>query len=365
MVNAAVVPAEGFWAGKKVFLTGHTGFKGTWLSLWLQRLGAEVTGYALGPESTPSMFALTRAAHGMRSVIGDVRDAALLSAALEEAAPEVVFHLAAQPLVRQSYADPVATYSTNVMGTVHLLEAVRRTPAVRAVVVVTSDKCYENREWLWGYREDDALGGFDPYSNSKACAELVAACYRNSFFSLQQHGRHGVALATARAGNVIGGGDWSADRLIPDFLRAAGQGTALELRHPAAVRPWQHVLEPLAGYLCLARQMVEQGGAISGAWNFGPSDEDVRSVGDVIRQLAAAWPQPVDCRFAAATGGLHEARMLRLDSSKAHAVLGWRSRWTLSQALERITDWHAAHGRGLDMRQVTEDQIDSYCAAGR
>lgn len=362
MVNG---PSSGFWSGRKVLVTGHTGFKGTWLSLWLQRLGAQVTGYALEPDSMPAMFVLTQAAQGMRSVIGDVRDAGLLAGILEAAAPEVVIHMAAQPLVRKSYADPVSTYSTNVMGTVHLLEGVRRVPSVRAVVVVTSDKCYENREWIWGYRESDALGGFDPYSNSKACAELVAASYRDSFFAPAKHADHGVALATARAGNVIGGGDWSCDRLIPDFLRAFQGGDPLLLRNPAAIRPWQHVLEPLAGYLQLAQQLVEQGPAVSGAWNFGPAEQDVRSVGDVIRQLAAAWPEPVDFRFAAESDGVHEARMLRLDISKACSVLGWRPQWSLAQALDCIAQWHCAHRRGEDMRKVTEFQIESYCAAGR
>ncbi|WP_415842093.1 CDP-glucose 4,6-dehydratase [Paracidovorax anthurii] len=364
MVNADdAMPRARFWAGRRVFLTGHTGFKGTWLSIWLQRMGAEVTGYALAPDSTPAMFALARAAEGMTSLIGDVRDAAQLAGALQAAAPEVVIHMAAQPLVRQSYADPVGTYSTNVMGTVHLLEAVRRSPSVRAVVVVTSDKCYENREWLWGYREEDALGGFDPYSNSKACTELVAGSYRDSFFPPEKYGSHGVAMASARAGNVIGGGDWSSDRLIPDFLRAASQGGPLELRNPDAIRPWQHVLEPLAGYLQLAQRLVEQGVAVSGAWNFGPSEQDARSVGDVVRQLAASWPEPVDCRFAADAGGPHEARMLRLDSSKARALLGWTPRWTLAQTLSSIVGWHAAHRRGEDMRKMTEAQIESYCAA--
>ncbi|GKS97274.1 CDP-glucose 4,6-dehydratase [Acidovorax sp. SUPP2825] len=358
-------PDSGFWSGRKVFVTGHTGFKGTWLSLWLQRLGAQVTGYALDADSMPAMFALTRAAQGMHSVIGDVRDAALLAGALEAAAPEIVIHMAAQPLVRKSYADPVGTYSTNVMGTVHLLDAVRRVPSVRAVVVVTSDKCYENREWLWGYREDDALGGFDPYSNSKACTELVAACYRDSFFAPARHADHGVALATARAGNVIGGGDWSSDRLIPDFLRASCGGDPLEVRNPAAVRPWQHVLEPLAGYLQLAQRLFEKGPVASGAWNFGPAEQGVRSVGDVIRQLAAAWPGPVECRFAAGPEGVHEAQMLRLDSSKACSLLGWGPRWSLAQAVESIAQWHSAHARGEDMRQVTERQIESYCAAER
>ncbi|MDA8523763.1 CDP-glucose 4,6-dehydratase [Acidovorax sp. NCPPB 4044] len=365
VIAEGAVPSERFWAGRKVFLTGHTGFKGTWLSLWLQRLGAKVTGYALEPDSTPAMFSLTRAADGMDSRIGDVRDAAQLSAVLAAAAPDVVIHMAAQPLVRKSYADPVGTYATNVMGTVHLLEAVRHVPSVRAVVVVTSDKCYENREWLWGYREDDALGGFDPYSNSKACTELVAACYRDSFFPIGRHTEHGVAMASARAGNVIGGGDWSNDRLIPDFLRAAHHRQPLELRNPSAVRPWQHVLEPLAGYLRLAQGLVEQGVALSGAWNFGPSDQDVQSVGDVVRQLAASWPEPVDCRFATEAGGPHETGMLRLDSSKARSLLGWHPRWPLAQTISSIAGWHAAHHRGENMRSMTEGQIASYCASGR
>ncbi len=363
-MSDAALPAPGFWSDRRVFLTGHTGFKGTWLSLWLQSLGAKVTGYALEPATAPALFDLAAAARQMDSLFGDVRDLERLSSALRAAAPEVVIHLAAQPLVRQSYADPVGTYATNVMGTVHLLEAVRKTPSVRAVVVVTSDKCYENREWLWSYREDETLGGFDPYSNSKACVELVAKSFRDSFFPADRHASHGVAVASARAGNVIGGGDWSADRLLPDFLRAAQAGTALELRNPTAIRPWQHVLEPLAGYLRLAQLLVEQGPAVSGAWNFGPGEQDIRSVGEVVRQLAEQWPTSVDCRFAPETAGLHEAHTLKLDSSKAHALLGWTPRWTLAQTLTSIAAWHAAHQRGEDMRVATERQIVSYACRG-
>ena len=267
-----------FWRGRRVFLTGHTGFKGGWLALWLQRLGADVTGYALDPPTTPSLFAVARVGAGMRSIINDIRDAETLAQAMREAQPEIVIHMAAQPLVRYSYQAPVETYATNVMGTVHLLEAVRQTDSVRAVVNVTSDKCYENREWVWGYRENEPMGGYDPYSNSKGCAELVTAAYRNSYFNPAQYSQHGVALASARAGNVIGGGDWAEDRLIPDILRAIAAGEAVNIRSPHAIRPWQHVLEPLSGYLLLAQRLIEDGPAHAEGWNFGPSEEDARPV---------------------------------------------------------------------------------------
>lgn len=359
-----VVPVidTGFWQGRRVFLTGHTGFKGGWLSLWLQALGAQVTGFALEPQAL-SFFRLAGVEAGMHSLLGDVRDGAALQEALKGSGAEVLIHLAAQPLVRQGYADPVETYATNLMGTVHLLQAVRSTPSVRAVVIVTTDKCYENREWAEGYRENDLLGGRDPYSNSKACAELAAQSFRDSFFPNARYGDHGVAIATARAGNVIGGGDWAADRLVPDFLRAAQGGTALELRHPDAVRPWQHVLEPLAGYLRLAQQLMERGPLVSGAWNFGPNGDGLQTVGEVVRQLASQWPAHVKVLCSGGDPSQHETSVLRLDSSKARTQLGWQPRWNLERALSRTADWHLAHLAGHCMGTVTREQIDQYTRA--
>jgi CDP-glucose 4,6-dehydratase len=350
----------GFWHGKRVFVTGHTGFKGSWLCLWLQSLGAEVTGYALAPPTDPSLFETAKVAAGMRSIIGDVRDGDSLVRAVQAAKPEIVIHMAAQPLVRYSYDHPVETYATNVMGVVNLLEAVRKSPGVRAVVNVTTDKCYENREWDWGYRENEAMGGYDPYSSSKGCAELVTAAYRNSFFNPARRAEHGVALASARAGNVIGGGDWALDRLIPDVMRAIESGQRVSIRSPHAIRPWQHVMEPLNGYLMLAEKLyAEDGASFAEAWNFGPADEDARPVQWIVERLTEAWgegaawqldrdPQP------------HEAHYLKLDCSKAKARLGWQARWSLVQALDRIVEWHKAAQQGADARQLTLQQIAAY-----
>lgn len=350
-----------FWRGRRIFLTGHTGFKGSWLSLWLQDLGAEVSGYALAPPSDPNLFTLAQVERGMQSQIGDVCDLATLSKALQQAQPEVVLHLAAQPLVRASYDDPVATYATNVMGTVHLLEAVRQTPSVRAVVNVTTDKCYENREWDWGYRESDALGGYDPYSNSKGASELVTAAYRNSFFNPAQHKRHGVALASARAGNVIGGGDWAADRLVPDMLGALQSGTPARIRNPHAIRPWQHVLEPLRGYLLLAERLYTEGPTFAEAWNFGPLDEDARPVGWIAEELIRLWGHQA-AWVADAGEHPHEAHYLKLDISKARARLPWMPLLRLSDALRLTVDWARLQQDGADMRAATLSQIRGYQA---
>lgn len=350
----------GFWRGRRVFLTGHTGFKGSWLTLWLQALGAKVTGYALAPPTRPSLFEQARVATGIDSHLGDVRDAGSLLRALQEAQPEIVIHMAAQPLVRYSYDNPVETYATNVMGTVHLLEAVRGAGSVRALVNVTSDKCYDNREWVWGYREDEAMGGFDPYSSSKGCAELVTSAYRRSYFGAREAGGgRPPALASARAGNVIGGGDWALDRLIPDMLRAFSSGHPVVIRNPHAVRPWQHVLEPLYGYLTLAEALHQGGDAFAEGWNFGPRDDDARPVQWIVERLVAMWGGQAAWELDAKVQP-HEAGHLKLDCSKAHARLGWTPKWTLEQALARIVRWQQALIQGSDMREVTLQQIEDY-----
>lgn len=348
-----------FWEGKRVLLTGHTGFKGGWLSLWLQSLGAHVTGYALHPPTQPSLYEVARVNDGMCSHIADIRDLDRLMAVMRETRPEIVIHMAAQALVRHSYVNPVETYATNVMGTVNLLEAVHQVGGVRVVVNVTSDKCYENREWIWGYREHEPMGGYDPYSSSKGCAELVASAYRNSFFNPEAFETHGVALASVRAGNVIGGGDWAEDRLIPDFMRAIMAGRPVVIRSPHAIRPWQHVLEPLSGYLLLAQHLWTDGSSFAEGWNFGPVDEDAKPVEWIVGQLTSLWgegaaweldtrPQP------------HEAHYLKLDISKARMRMGWRPRWDLLHTLERIVEWHRAWQRGEDMHALCLRQIQGY-----
>jgi CDP-glucose 4,6-dehydratase len=348
-----------FWNGKRVLLTGHTGFKGSWLSLWLQSMGAQVVGYALAPPTNPSLFEAAQVGQGMTSVIGDIRDLPKLQAVFAEHHPEIVIHMAAQPLVRYSYQNPVETYSTNVMGTVHLLETVRNSPGVKAVVNITTDKCYENREWVWGYRENEPMGGYDPYSNSKGCAELVSTAYRSSFFNGDSYVQHGVALATVRAGNVIGGGDWAQDRLIPDILAAFEQGKLVEIRNPQAIRPWQHVLEPLRGYLTLAENLFEQGPHFAEAWNFGPNDEDAKSVGWIVEQMAELWGN--DAKWQIDTGAHpHEANYLKLDISKARSRLDWHPALRLTDALKLIIDWSKQRQAGADIRKLTMDQIRTY-----
>jgi len=343
----------GFWKGKTVLVTGHTGFKGGWLTIWLKNMGAEVVGYALQPYSNPALFETARVADGIHSIIGDIREGEKLQAVISRHRPEIVFHLAAQSLVRPSYSDPVTTYATNVMGTVNLLEAVRHADSVRAVVNVTSDKCYENREWFWPYRENDPLGGYDPYSSSKGCAELVTSAYRNSFF------KQGVALASARAGNVIGGGDWAQDRLVPDIMSALIEGRPLTIRNPDAIRPWQHVLEPLNGYLMLAERLWAQGQEFAEAWNFGPGSEDARPVSWVVDRLYNVWGRGPDWERDRSVQP-HEAGVLKLDSSKARTRMRWRPRLNLDTTLEWVAAWYQAHGAGLDMRRITENQIADY-----
>lgn len=355
MVSGTVDP--GFWAGKRVFLTGHTGFKGSWLSLWLQTMGAKVTGFALAPPTTPSLFQVARVEDGMTSIIGDIRDAAALKDALVAADPEIVLHMAAQPLVRASYDDPVGTYATNVMGTVHLLEAVRAAAGVRACVVVTTDKCYENREWAWGYREDEAMGGYDPYSNSKGCAELVVSAYRRSFMTAQ-----GVALASGRAGNVIGGGDWATDRLIPDILRSVEADKPVLIRNPLAIRPWQHVLEPLSGYLVLAEALCRDPKAAADAWNFGPRDDDARPVQWIVERMCKAWGQGADWTRDESVQP-HEAHYLKLDISKARAGLHWQPRWPLAETLDGIVAWHRAWLAGADMHDYCQGELARFISA--
>jgi CDP-glucose 4,6-dehydratase len=349
-----------FWRGKRVFLTGHTGFKGSWLSLWLQSLGAELTGYALNPSTNPSLFDVANVASGMKSVIGDVREFNSLKKAMQEANPEIVIHMAAQPLVRYSYLNPVETYAINVMGSVHLLEAVRNTKGIKAVINVTSDKCYDNREWVWGYRENEAMGGYDPYSNSKGCAELVTGAYRTSFFNPKSYQEHGVAIASARAGNVIGGGDWACDRLIPDFIRAIVAGETVIIRSPNAIRPWQHVLEPLSGYLLLAENLYTHGDRFAEAWNFGPRDSDARSVEWIISRLLSYWGEGASFKVDTSAANFHEAHFLKLDCNKARTQLGWKSKWDVTETIKRICDWHKAHLVNRNMRNYILDEIMQY-----
>lgn len=354
-----------FWQGKRVFLTGHTGFKGSWLSLWLSSMGAKVTGYALAPNAQPNLYdtlgvaSLIEASH-----LADIRDLNCLQKAMADAMPEIVIHMAAQSLVRYSYSNPVETYATNVMGTVHVLESTRHINSVRAIVIVTTDKCYENKEWPWGYRENDPMGGCDPYSSSKGCAELVTSAYRQSYFNENQYSIHRHAVASTRAGNVIGGGDWAADRLIPDAIKAFEANLPLMIRNPLATRPWQHVLEPLSGYLILAQTLYEEGSAFTGGWNFGPRDEDARSVQEVIDLLikewgglngAAAWEKEGSAQP-------HEANLLKLDCSKARQQLHWVPKWNLEQAIKKIIEWQSAYQTQQDMRAVSLNQIRSYMA---
>jgi CDP-glucose 4,6-dehydratase len=344
----------GFWRDRTVLITGHTGFKGAWLALWLQLLGARVVGLSRAAPSDPSLYALARVGEEMVEVAGDVRDFDAVCEAVIEQRPDVVFHLAAQALVRSSLSDPRTTYEVNVMGTVNLLEAVRRAGGVRALVNVTSDKCYENREWEWGYREYEPMGGHDPYSSSKACSELVTAAFRASFFAGEQETR----VASARAGNVIGGGDWATDRLIPDLMRAALAGETLVVRNPDSVRPWQHVLEPLEGYLTLARALCESPSFAEG-WNFGPSAVDDRPVRWVVERAVELWPQRVRWTAAPPAASV-ESRILKLDSARARERLGWSPRWSLDDALARTVEWFQAYEAGDDMRSFTQGQIEAH-----
>ncbi len=344
---------QSFWNKKRVFITGHTGFKGSWLTLWLRELGAEVTGFAHSPTSKPNMFEAAHVAEGVTSVTGDIRDYEALVKALGDAKPEIVFHLAAQPLVRASYKNPKETYEINVLGTVNLLEAVRKTSGVQSVVVVTTDKCYENNEWIYPYRENDRLGGHDPYSNSKACAELVTDSYRRSFLAEQ-----GVSVATARAGNVIGGGDWSEDRLIPDVMRSVFENKSLVIRNPQSLRPWQHVLDPLFGYLLLAESLATAGAQFAQAWNFAPS-EKTKTVEELLTILQSSLNRPVDWRKEGEAQP-HEAKLLQLDATKARELLKWSSKLTFSESIGLTADWYKAYYDDKSVRDITLEQIKKY-----
>ena len=348
-----------FWKKRRVFVTGHTGFKGGWLSLWLGSLGAEVTGYALKPPTQPNLFEQGRAAESIRSIEGDVRDYGHLKAVLSEYRPEVVIHMAAQSVVRTGYDDPIETYSSNVMGTVHVLEALRQNRQKCVIVNVTSDKCYDNREWVWGYRENEPMGGRDPYSNSKGCAELVTTAYRESFFPIDTIGQHGVALGSARAGNAIGGGDWTSHQLIPDLMRAFLAGDSCQIRNPVAQRPWQFVLEPLRGYLMLAEKLADAGSDYASGWNFGPVDADAKPVGWIADELARLWGEGAAWHRDQSIHP-HEAHFLKLDASKAHTGMGWHPVLRLPQALEWIVEWYRAFKAGCDMREFTLSQIRRY-----
>jgi CDP-glucose 4,6-dehydratase len=352
-------PNKSFWCGKKVFITGHTGFKGSWLCMLLNYLGANVSGYALDPNTQPSLYNLCNIDSFVTSIIGDIRDLDKLQRAIHEVSADIVIHMAAQPLVRLSYQIPVETFSVNVMGTVNILEAVRQSSNVKAFVNVTTDKCYENKEWAWGYRENEALGGYDPYSSSKGCSELVTSAYRNSFFNMQKYTEHGVAVASARAGNVIGGGDWADDRLIPDFIRAIQNNQKINIRSPKAIRPWQHVLEPLSGYLVLAEALYTKGWDFAQSWNFGPNESDTKSVEWIVEVICKKWgngaayaidsnPQP------------HEATFLKLDCSKAKSFLNWHPRWSLDTALDSIVYFTKAYLDKKFLKEICEQQIETY-----
>ena len=358
LMTANVNPS--FWNGKRVFLTGHTGFKGGWLSLWLASMGAKVKGYALAPDTKPNLYDILGISDLIeRSCINDVRNLDSLKKAMKDASPEILIHMAAQPLVRYSYQDPVLTYATNVMGTVNVLEATRGVDSIRATVIVTTDKCYENKEWVWGYREGESMGGHDPYSSSKGCAELVTAAYRNSYFPADTYSHHKHAIASARAGNVIGGGDWSPDRLIPDAIKAFEESTPVMIRNPLAIRPWQHVLEPLSGYLILAQALYENGSSYASAWNFGPRDEDAKSVQEVMELLISKWGKNAAWSLDGAEQP-HEAHLLKLDCSKANTQLKWVPRWDLETAIEKIAEWEHSFQQKKDMRALSLKQINQY-----
>jgi CDP-glucose 4,6-dehydratase len=343
-----------FWSNKRVLVTGHTGFKGSWLSLWLQSMDALVRGISLEPPTTPSLFTVAQVARGMDHQIADIRNFESIQSLVTSFKPEIVIHMAAQPLVRFSYRQPIETYATNVMGTLHVLEAARHAGSVRAIVNITTDKCYDNKEWAWGYREDEPMGGHDPYSSSKGCVELLSSAYRQSFFK-----DAGIAMATARAGNVIGGGDWASDRLVPDILKALELQQPVQIRNPNAVRPWQHVLEPLSGYLLLAERLFQHGQQDAEGWNFGPREEDAQPVQWIVERLCQAWGGAASWTMQPGVHP-HEAHYLKLDISKARQRLQWSPRWSLQTALRHITLWHQAWLADQDMRGICLQQINTY-----
>ncbi len=344
---------------KKILVTGHTGFKGSWMCLLLNKLGAQVYGFALAPPTNPSLFETARVEEQVKSYIGNIQDYDLLQKVINDIKPDAIIHMAAQALVRESYRNPLETYSTNVIGTANLLQAARYEQSIKAIVNVTTDKCYENKEWDWGYRENDSLGGFDPYSNSKGCSELVTSSFRNSFFHPDLYHKHGVAIATARAGNVIGGGDWASDRLIPDFLKAIAKGEKVLLRNPLAIRPWQHVLEPLTGYLYLLQKLLTDGAGYGEAWNFGPQDSDAKNVEWIIASICELWGE--DASYGLDKNAHpHEAGFLKLDCSKANRRLNWFPRWDIRTSLKNIVDWHKAYMQKDDMKLISNRQIDDY-----
>lgn len=351
---------KNFWKDKKVFITGHTGFKGSWLCIWLHSLGAEIIGYSLDPPTNLNMYKQCNINKIVNtSTIADVTNYSLLNKNMIEANPDVIIHMAAQALVREGYENPYETYSTNVMGTVNVLESVRNCNNVKAVLIITSDKCYENNEWLWGYRENDPLGGHDPYSSSKACAEIVTSAYRNSFFHPDEYSKHGVAIATARAGNVIGGGDWAKDRLIPDCIRALLKDEEIIVRNPHAIRPWQYVLEPLAGYLLLTQKLFEYGVEYGGAWNFGPNDEDAKTVEWIVKKICNKWS--LDASFKIDKGKQpHEANYLKLDCSKTKAKLDWHPRWNIEESINKIIDWSLNYKQNKNLIEICLRQIDEF-----
>lgn len=351
-----------FWNGKRVLVTGHTGFKGSWISFWLNMLGAEVCGYSLDPPAQPNLYQILHLGTKIKSIIGDINNLETLKKTYDDFDPEIIIHMAAQSLVRYSYEHPVETYQTNVMGSLNIMEAARQHGNVRVVVMITTDKCYENKEWVWGYRENDPMGGHDPYSSSKGCAELLIASYRNSYFPPEKYATHQTALASVRAGNVIGGGDWAADRLIPDTIRAFTKNEDVVIRNPDSIRPWQHVLEPLGGYMLLAEKLWYEGDQYSESWNFGPATDDAKPVEWIVKQLANAWGSSASWKIDN-QHHLHEANYLKLDCSKVNSRLGWLPRWSLADALDKIVGWYEAYYQNKDMIVLTEKQICQYMEA--
>jgi len=349
-----------FWNNKKVFITGHTGFKGSWLSLWLNHLGADVYGYGLSPTTEPNLFRILNLEQKIKSSISDIRDLSKVKSAISEVMPEIVFHLAAQPLVRKSYQDPVETFSTNIMGTVNFLESVRACRSIKSAVIITSDKCYENREWPWPYRENEPMGGFDPYSSSKGCAELIASSYRNSFFSSVKPGEYSALVATARAGNVIGGGDWSEDRLIPDIVKSINKNEKIVLRNPSAIRPWQHVLDSLHGYMTLANKLYLEESEYADSWNFGPSDKDNFSVEEMVKKFLNAYKLNSNYEINKSASLVHEANYLRLDSSKAKAKLNWKTKWETEESIEGTAKWYKSYFSNKDMTAYSLNEIEEH-----